>query len=65
MENKWFEIAPNMLMYNYSVTSEDTKNEISAAIKQFYFGNKPISQETVKELIQVQNKKRSIHVTDL
>lgn len=53
LENKWFEIAPNMLMYNYSVTSEDTKNEISAAIKQFYFGNKPISQETVKELIQM------------
>lgn len=59
LENKWFEIAPNMLMYNYSVTSEDKKNEISAAIKQFYFGNKPVSQETVKELVQVKKKKKS------
>lgn len=39
-------------MFNYSV-SESEKEAVASAIKDFYFGSKPISKETTNELVQV------------
>ena len=42
-------------MYNFSV-SEQKKNAVSSKIRKFYFDEKPISKETVNQLIQVKIK---------
>ncbi len=52
IEEKWLDIAPHLLMFNSSV-SVDEQKKISAEIKKYYFGEKPISRKTAKELIQV------------
>ena len=53
LDEKWNEISPNLLMYNFSVSSEQERDAISDAIKKFYFDNKPISKETINPLVQV------------
>ncbi|XP_065200318.1 esterase FE4-like [Planococcus citri] len=52
LDEKWNEIAPNLLMYNYSVPEQE-KDAVSDAIRKFYFDNKPISKESVDQLIQM------------
>lgn len=53
LNDRWNEISPNLLMFNFSVESDRDKNHISNAIRQFYFGDRPISKVTVKEIIQM------------
>ncbi|XP_065212962.1 esterase FE4-like [Planococcus citri] len=52
LDEKWHEISPNLLMYNYSVPEQE-KNIISDAIKKFYFEDESISRETTNKLIQM------------
>lgn len=52
LNDRWYEIAPNLLAYNFSVP-ELEKDNVSFAIKRHYFGDRSISRETREELIQV------------
>ena len=52
LDNRWNEILPHLLMYNNSV-SEEEKNLISDAIRNFYFEKEAVSTETIDPLIQV------------
>ena len=56
LDDKWNEISPNLLMYNFSVP-EQKRDAVSSEIKKFYFNEKPISKETVNQLIQVRIKR--------
>lgn len=53
LDEKWNEIAPHLLFYNYSIVNDEKKNNVSAAIKKYYFGDKNISKETIPQLVQV------------
>lgn len=53
LETNWSLIAPHMLMYNYSVSTQEEKDKVSAELKKYYFGDKPVSEKTSKQLIQV------------
>lgn len=53
LETQWNLIAPNMFMYNYSVSDESEKDKISDAIKKYYFGNETVSKKNTRQLIQV------------
>ncbi|XP_065212963.1 LOW QUALITY PROTEIN: venom carboxylesterase-6-like [Planococcus citri] len=52
LDDKWNEISPNLLMYNFSVPKQK-RDAVSSEIKKFYFNEKPISKETVNQLIQM------------
>lgn len=52
LNEQWYEIAPNLLQYNFSIPASE-KNQSSSTIKQFYFSNNQISRETEDILIQV------------
>ncbi|KAJ9595642.1 hypothetical protein L9F63_013172, partial [Diploptera punctata] len=51
LEDRFQEIAPYLLHYNYTVV-KDKKKEVADKIRSFYLKGKPISPETVKEIIQ-------------
>lgn len=53
LDSKWNLIAPHMLMYNYSVSSQEEKDRVSATLKKYYFDGKPLSIKNSKQLIQV------------
>lgn len=65
LNERWNEISPNLLMFNFSVESDKEKNRISNAIKQFYFGDRPISKMTVREIIQVAESLFILYLFDL
>lgn len=65
LNDRWNEISPNLLMFNFSVESDRDKNHISNAIRQFYFGDRPISKVTVKEIIQVAELHFILYLFDL
>ncbi|XP_065212960.1 esterase E4-like [Planococcus citri] len=52
LNDNWYEIAPNLLMYNYSVPEKE-RDAVSDAIRNFYFGDKPICKETRDQLVQM------------
>ena len=53
LNDNWNDIAPNLFMYNFSVSSENEKSKVSSALREFYFGGQPISKNTIPELVQV------------
>ncbi|XP_066996622.2 venom carboxylesterase-6 [Anabrus simplex] len=52
LDDKFPEIAPHLLFYNFTVPRSEHKN-VANKIRKFYFKNKPISMQTVKELTQM------------
>lgn len=53
LDEEWLSLAPDLLGYSYSVSSETERDKISSAIREYYFGNKSISNETMTQLMQV------------
>ncbi|KAK7576418.1 hypothetical protein V9T40_012704 [Parthenolecanium corni] len=52
LESGWQTIAPHLFFFNYSLSTDAEKNEVSQAIKKFYFNNKPLSRKTVSKLVE-------------
>nr|XP_022901990.1 venom carboxylesterase-6-like [Onthophagus taurus] len=52
LESKWNEFAPFVLDYFYSIPPERL-DQVSQIIKKEYLGDKPISKDTYKELIDM------------
>lgn len=52
LNDRWYEIAPNLLQYNFSVP-EYMKDSASSMIKHFYFGDEKFSRRNIDTLIQV------------
>jgi len=53
LNNNWNEYLPNLLDYNYTISNENLRSKIAQDIKEFYFGDKPISKETKSNLADV------------
>ncbi|CAG7726186.1 unnamed protein product [Allacma fusca] len=47
----WYDLAPNVFLYNHINMSTEERNTISDKIKEFYFQGKPIGPETAQGLI--------------
>ncbi|GLH12015.1 Venom carboxylesterase-6 [Gryllus bimaculatus] len=52
LNEKFNDIAPHLLFFNYTVNNQE-KNQVSDKIRQYYFQDKPILQESRQELIQM------------
>jgi len=48
LNNNWNEILPHLLDYNYTISNESQRTKIAQDIKEFYFGDKIVSNETRK-----------------
>lgn len=57
IEQRWDELAPLILDYNFTAPVAEHAN-IAQKVKVEYLGNKPISQETYPNLVQVRYVKR-------
>ncbi|CAI6350717.1 unnamed protein product [Macrosiphum euphorbiae] len=54
LNNNWNEHLPHLLDYNYTISdNENLRSEIAQDIKEFYFGDKPISKETKSNLVKM------------
>jgi len=53
LNNNWNEYLPHLLDYNYTISNENLRSKIAQDIKEFYFGDKPISKETKSNLADV------------
>jgi len=50
LDKEWMDLAPNLLVYKDTAKDKDV---VSAKIREFYFKDKPISEETFAELCNV------------
>lgn len=50
LNNNWNEHLPHILDYNYTISNENLRFKTAQDIKEFYFGDKPISKETKSNL---------------
>lgn len=53
INSEWNEHIPHLLDYNYTILNENLRAKIAQDIKQFYFGDRKVSQETKSNLIKV------------
>lgn len=53
LNDNWNDHLPHLLDYNYTVPNEFLKRKIAKVIKEFYFGDKPISIETKSNITKV------------
>lgn len=53
LEKGWYEIAPHLFFYNYSVSGDDEKANISKSIRKFYLGDEPITKTTASKVTEV------------
>jgi len=53
LNNNWNEYLPHLLDYNYTISNENLRSKIAQNIKEFYFGDKPVSKETIGNLVEV------------
>lgn len=49
MDNNWETVAPHLLDFNYTIPLEKHA-EVSRKIRNHYFGSRPISKQTAREL---------------
>lgn len=47
------DLLPHLLDYNYTISNGFLKRKIAQDIKEFYFGDKPISTETKSNITKV------------
>lgn len=52
LDNKWNEIVPHLLDYNYTVP-EYKLNEVSTNIRRYYLGDQPVTIEFYKPIIEM------------
>jgi len=53
LNNNWNEYLPHLLDYNYTISNENLRSKIAQDVKEFYFGNKTISNETIRNFVEV------------
>jgi len=53
LNNNWNEYLPHLLDYNYTISNENLRSKIAQDIKEFYFGDKIISKETISNFVEV------------
>jgi len=53
LNNNWNEYLPHLLDYNYTISNENLRDKVAQDIKEFYFGDKPVSKETIGNLVEV------------
>jgi len=53
LNDNWNEYLPHLLDYNYTISNEKLRTNISQDIKKFYFGDKNVSKETLSNLVEV------------
>ncbi|KAK7575720.1 hypothetical protein V9T40_012006 [Parthenolecanium corni] len=52
LDKGWNDIAPHLFFYNYTVSGDDEKTNISKAIRKFYLGDQPISKTTASKVTE-------------
>lgn len=66
LDKRWYEIAPHLFFYNYSVCGDDEKANISKKIREFYLGDEPISKTTASKVTEVrQNNVKSLYFSNI
>jgi len=53
LNNNWNEYLPHLLDYNYTISNENLRSKIAQDIREFYFGDKIISKETISNFVEV------------
>lgn len=56
LNQKWNELLPHLLDYNYTISNESLRIKIAQDIKKFYFDHKKVSKETKNNLVKVSFK---------
>lgn len=53
LDERWEDLAPSIFEYSYTASDEEIP-EVSKKIKEFYFGQKKISEADFDKLMKVQ-----------
>ncbi|CAI6376484.1 unnamed protein product [Macrosiphum euphorbiae] len=53
LKNNFNEYLTHLMDYNYTISNENLRSKIAQDIKEFYFGDKPISKETKSNLVKM------------
>ena len=64
LDRNWMQLAPLVLDYEESAWTERDRDFISSTVRSQYFGRAPINYNTVPQLIQLQEDRRSLSGID-